>query len=50
MSKNSPRQNVQVFSEWLNWARTKYPSLKKKKKIRPDYLYFDEDFSNSHNG
>jgi hypothetical protein len=32
MSKNSPRQTYQASQEWLKWAKSKYPILKKKKK------------------
>ena len=35
MSNNSARQNYQAFTEWYNWAKTKYPTLKKKKKRTP---------------
>lgn len=49
MSKNSARQNYQVFSEWLNWGKTRYNSLKKKKKAKPEFIYFDEDYTSLYN-
>lgn len=43
MSQNSPRQNYQAFQEWYSWAKTKYPSLKvKKKKTPPPFVTYDE--------
>jgi accessory colonization factor AcfC len=44
MSKNSARQNAQTFIEWLNWAKTKYPELKKKRKQRPEYMVYNEEY------
>jgi hypothetical protein len=44
MSKNSARQNATTFIEWLNWAKTKYPALKRKKKARPDYMVYNEEY------
>lgn len=39
MSQNSPRQNYLAFQEWYQWAKVKYPSLKKKKKLpTPDWM------------
>jgi hypothetical protein len=38
MSKVSSKARYEAFSEWLKWAQTKYPSMKRKKKARPDYL------------
>jgi hypothetical protein len=49
MSKNSPRQNYQVFQEWYNWGKTRFNSLKKKKKQRPEFIYFDEDYTQHYN-
>jgi hypothetical protein len=31
MSKNSPKSNYTQFTEWLSWAKSKYPTLKNKK-------------------
>lgn len=42
MSKVSGRQRYFAFQEWLNWAQTKYPSLKKKKKAQPQNYNSDE--------
>ena len=38
MSKVSSKARYEAFSEWLKWAQTKYPSMKHKRKARPDYL------------
>ena len=35
MSKITGRQRYLAFTEWYNWAQTKYPILKKKKKAQP---------------
>lgn len=32
MSKMSARQRYMAFTEWHNWAKTKYPSFRVKKK------------------
>ena len=39
MSKTSARQRYKAFTEWHEWAKTKYPSfrVKKKKKATPTY-------------
>jgi len=39
MSKTSARQRYQAFTEWHEWAKTKYPAfrVKKKKKAMPTY-------------
>ena len=42
MSKVSSKARYEAFSEWLKWAQTKYPSMKRKKKPRPDYLAYAE--------
>lgn len=41
MSKNSSKQLYEASQEWLKWARTKYPSLKVKKKKQPMIPYSD---------
>jgi len=28
--------------EWHKWAQNKYPSMKRKKKARPDYLAYGD--------
>jgi len=39
MSQNSPRQNYESFKEWYQWAKGKYPILRKKKKTpAPDWM------------
>jgi hypothetical protein len=38
MSKVSSKARYEAFSEWFKWAQTKYPSMKRKKKVRPDHL------------
>jgi hypothetical protein len=38
MSKVSSKARYEAFSEWLKWAQNKYPSIKHKRKARPDYL------------
>ena len=42
MSKVTGRQRYFAFQEWLNWAQTKYPTLKKKKKVQPQNYNSDE--------
>jgi len=42
MSKVSSKARYEAFSEWLKWAQNKYPSMKRKKKARPDYLLSNE--------
>ena len=39
MSKTSAKQRYQSFQEWHTWAKTKYPSFRKKKQktIQPTY-------------
>ena len=32
MSTTSAKQRYIAFTEWHNWAKTKYPELRKKKK------------------
>jgi hypothetical protein len=43
--KNSARQTVEAFQEWLAWGKTQYPELRKKRKKRPEqnplYSYFN---------
>lgn len=34
--KNSARQTYEAFQEWLSWAKTQYPELRKKRKKRPE--------------
>jgi len=46
MSKVSSKARYEAFSEWLKWAQTKYPSMKRKKKVRPDYLAYDTENDN----
>ena len=35
MSKNSARQNIETCKEWIQWGKTKYVSLRKKRKANP---------------
>jgi len=42
MSKNSSKQLYEANQEWLKWARTKYPSLKVKKKTPPPFPVYNE--------
>ena len=42
MSKVSSKARYEAFMEWHKWAQNKYPSMKKKKKARPDYLAYGE--------
>ena len=46
MSKNSIRQNYLAFTEWHNWAKTQYPSFRKKRKkqITPDFINYNNDY------
>ena len=39
MSKTSAKQRYTAFTEWHNWAKTKYPAFrtKKKKEAIPTY-------------
>ena len=39
MSKTSAKQRYTVFTEWHEWAKSKYPSfrVKKKKTTMPTY-------------
>ena len=39
MSKTSAKQRYMAFTEWHNWAKTKYPAFraKKKKKTQPTF-------------
>ena len=39
MSKTSAKQRYITFTEWHNWAKTQYPSFRKKKKkpVQPTY-------------
>lgn len=34
MSNTSAKQRYQAFTEWHEWAKTKYPSFRKKKTKR----------------
>lgn len=45
MSNNSARQTYQAFTEWYNWAKTKYPTLKQKKKKpkAPNFIAYGEN-------
>lgn len=45
MSKNSARQNYIAFQEWYNWGKVKFSSMKKKKKPKPEFIFFDEDYT-----
>ena len=40
MSKMSAKTRYEAFSEWQNWAKHKYPIMRRKKKARPDYLTY----------
>jgi hypothetical protein len=40
MSKISAKTRYEAFMEWHKWAQTKFPSMKKKKKARPDYMVY----------
>jgi len=42
MSKNSGKQLYEASTEWLKWARTKYPSLKVKKKPSAPFPAYNE--------
>ena len=39
MSKNSARQTYEAYSEWYIWAKSKYPTLRKKKKSIPKPIW-----------
>lgn len=43
MSKTSAKQRYQAFTEWHEWAKTKYPSFRKKKKkvAQPTFSNYD---------
>lgn len=45
MSKNSARQSIEACQEWIQWGKTKYVSLRKKRKANPqDWMKgFDYD-------
>jgi len=39
MSKVSSKQRYEAFQEWLNWGKSQYPSLRKKKKTpMPEWM------------
>ena len=40
MSKMSSKTRYEAFMEWYKWAQHKYPTMKKKKKQRPDYMTY----------
>ena len=42
MSKVSSKARYEAFMEWHKWAQSKYPSMKRKKKARPDYMAYGE--------
>ena len=46
MSKTSAKQRYQAFQEWHNWAKTKYPSFraKKKKVAQPRFSEYGKQF------
>ena len=35
MSQNSARQTIEACQEWIQWGKSQYPSLRKKKKPTP---------------
>ena len=41
MSKTSAKQRYIAFTEWHNWAKSKYPSFKVKKKKLQQPTYSD---------
>ena len=43
MSKTSAKQRYVAFTEWHNWAKTKYPAFrtKKKKAAQPRFSDYD---------
>ncbi len=45
MSRTSAKQRYEAFTEWHNWAKTKYPSFKnatkKKKPAQPRFSDYD---------
>ena len=43
MSKVSAKARYEAFQEWHKWAQNHYKSMKKKKKVRPDYIAFGAD-------
>ena len=43
MSKMSAKTRYEAFSEWHKWAQTRYQSMKRKKKARPDYMAYGAD-------
>ena len=43
MSKVSSKSRYEAFSEWHKWAQNHYKSMKKKKKVRPDYMVYGAD-------
>lgn len=44
MSKNSARQTYQAHQEWYNWAKSKYNSLRLKKKNTPVPVWMRDDY------
>jgi hypothetical protein len=42
MSKTSAKQRYQVFTEWHNWAKTKYPSFRTATKKKPSAPRFSD--------
>ena len=43
MGRNSPHQTYLAFSEWHIWAKTKYATLKNKKKKAPTPNFFAQE-------
>ena len=44
MSQNSNKQNYQATQEWLEWARIRFSSLKKRKRkprVMPRFVDYD---------
>jgi len=44
MSNNSTKQNYLASTEWLEWAKTKYSTLKKKRRkprAMPRFIEYD---------
>ena len=44
MSKVSSKTRYEAFMEWHKWAQHKYPSMKPKKKVMPDYMRMNGDY------
>jgi hypothetical protein len=43
MSKMSAKQRYTTFTEWHEWAKSKYPSFRKKKKKSPQPTFSNYD-------